>query len=132
MLRVLIAEANPTTRSALRLVLGAQPGVTVTGSLTTARRLVARALVVRPDAAIVGWELPGADVAVAVARLRQELPLLFILVLSDRPETRAAALAAGADAFVEKGEPPEQLLAALRRAPPAYRSAPAIRASTRK
>jgi hypothetical protein len=36
-----------------------------------------------------------------------------VIVLSGRVLARKAALAAGADAFVSKGDPPERLLAAI-------------------
>jgi DNA-binding NarL/FixJ family response regulator len=45
--------------------------------------------------------------------LHQEIPGAHIIALSSRPEARQAALAAHVDAFVSKGEPPEQLLAAI-------------------
>jgi DNA-binding NarL/FixJ family response regulator len=37
-----------------------------------------------------------------------------VIALSGRSEARLAALSAGADAFVSKGDPPERLLAAIR------------------
>ena len=45
--------------------------------------------------------------------LRQACPALSVIVLSGRPEAEDAALAAGADAFISKADPPEQLLAAI-------------------
>jgi CheY-like chemotaxis protein len=48
--------------------------------------------------------------------LRELCPGLPVIVLSGQPEVRRTALAAGADAFVSKADPPEQLLAALRSA----------------
>jgi DNA-binding NarL/FixJ family response regulator len=42
-----------------------------------------------------------------------DYPNLLVVVLSGRPEVRREALAAGADAFVSKVDPPERLLAAL-------------------
>ena len=41
-------------------------------------------------------------------------PESFVVALSGLPEARREALAAGADAFVSKGDPPEKLLAAVR------------------
>jgi DNA-binding NarL/FixJ family response regulator len=37
-----------------------------------------------------------------------------MIVMSGQPEVRRAALAAGADAFISKTDPPDQLLAALK------------------
>ena len=45
--------------------------------------------------------------------LRGIRPDLPVIALSGWPEARRASLDAGADAFVSKGDPPEQLLAAI-------------------
>jgi DNA-binding NarL/FixJ family response regulator len=37
-----------------------------------------------------------------------------VIVMSGQPEVRRAALAVGADAFISKTDPPDQLLAALK------------------
>jgi DNA-binding NarL/FixJ family response regulator len=39
---------------------------------------------------------------------------MHIIALSSRPGARPLALAAGADVFVSKGDPPDRLLAAIR------------------
>ena len=48
-----------------------------------------------------------------LATLREACPDLLVIVLSGRTEVRRAALGAGADAFVCKCDPPEQLLGAI-------------------
>jgi two-component system response regulator DesR len=115
--RVLIAGRGAVLRAALRHVLRFEPGVTADGSVASAEGLFAGARRTRPDLLLVDWDLwdpPAGGGAAAMARLRAQHPGLFLLALGG--ESRRAALAAGADAFVEKGEPPEGLLAALRAA----------------
>jgi DNA-binding NarL/FixJ family response regulator len=46
--------------------------------------------------------------------LRQACPQVAVIVLSAQPGAEKPALAAGANAFVSKADPPEQLLAAIR------------------
>jgi DNA-binding NarL/FixJ family response regulator len=48
-----------------------------------------------------------------LSALRRVCPNSFVIVLSGRMEVRRAALAAGADAFVYKCDPPERLLEAI-------------------
>ena len=67
----------------------------------------------RPDLVLLDWELPGQNGDSALVELRTAQPELVVIVLSGRPEARRAALAAGADAFVSKGDPPERLLAVV-------------------
>jgi CheY-like chemotaxis protein len=51
---------------------------------------------------------------------------LAVIVLSGQPEAEQDALDAGADAFVSKADPPEQLLAAMcASAPAALQGSPA-------
>jgi DNA-binding NarL/FixJ family response regulator len=45
--------------------------------------------------------------------LREAYPGLAVIVLSGHPEVEEAAVAAGADAFVSKADPPEVLLDAI-------------------
>ena len=49
-----------------------------------------------------------------LAELRALNDRLRIVVLSTQPEDRAAAIAAGADAFISKVDPPDQVLAVVR------------------
>jgi DNA-binding NarL/FixJ family response regulator len=67
----------------------------------------------RPDLVLLDWELPGQNDDPVLERLRMAWPGLLVVALSGRPEARRAALGAGADVFVSKGDPPERLLAAV-------------------
>lgn len=65
------------------------------------------------DLVLLDWELPDRGGAAILAGLRAARPGPVVIALSGRPEARRAALAAGADAFVSKRDPPERLLAAV-------------------
>jgi CheY-like chemotaxis protein len=58
--------------------------------------------------------MPVVDGLRATARIRREWPRVRVLILSLAVEARAEALAAGADAFVAKGDPEDLLLEAIR------------------
>ena len=112
-LRVLIVDDQPHVRSALRLLLQVKLGAATvgeTGDLEQALELVG---VEQPDLVLLDWELPAQGGAAALAELRTVCPGLAVIALSSRPEARQDALAAGADAFVSKGEPPERLMASV-------------------
>ena len=102
----------------MRLLLEQEPGVSIVGEAGETRDLLAEVQAVGLDVLMLDWELPGAhgDGAARgglLTTLRSYCPGLRVIALSSRPEARGAALAAGADAFVSKGDPPERLLAAL-------------------
>lgn len=113
-MRVLLAAPNPQFRWALRTVLGEEPTLTVIGEVSTGGSLVSQAGNLRPDLILVDWDLLENPHAGALAALRGFNAQRGILVISEQPESREAALLAGADAFLCKCDPPDQFLATLR------------------
>lgn len=122
-MRVLIADDQPEVRSALTLLLGQEAGLIVVGEAGDAAQALELATGQVPDLMLLDWELPGLRAAQNPAgsgqrllpALRARCPNLKVVALSGRPEARRAALTAGVDAFVSKGDPPERLLAAVDR-----------------
>jgi DNA-binding NarL/FixJ family response regulator len=112
--RVLLVDDEPTLCSALRLLLEQEAELTVVGEAKESNSAYHQAEVLQPDLLLLDWELPGTVGAAFVVRLRNDVPGLRIIALSSRPEARLAALDAGADAFVSKGDPPDSLLMAIR------------------
>jgi DNA-binding NarL/FixJ family response regulator len=128
-MRILLADDQPKVRFALRVLLERQPGLKVVGEAADADDLLTQMETACPDLVLLAWELPGhvlsprrpelVEGSKGLARgdllsaLRRVCPNSFVIVLSGRMEVRRAALAAGADAFVYKCDPPERLLAAI-------------------
>jgi DNA-binding NarL/FixJ family response regulator len=113
-MRILLADNRSKVRLGLRALLGQQPGLEIVGEAADAEELLAQVEAVCPDLALLGWRLEGTATVDLVPALREACPDLYVIVLSGRPEARRAALAAGADGFVSKADPPERLLAAIR------------------
>ncbi len=113
-IRVLLADDEAKVRSALRLLLELELGVTVVAEVSKAEGLLAKVRASGPDLVLLDWELPDLAAADLLSALRSLCPQPSVVALSGRPEARQAALAAGADAFISKGDPPERLLATLR------------------
>lgn len=97
----------------MRVLLERRSGFDVAGEAVNARELFVHVETIHPDLVLLGWELPGLAAAGSLSALRRICPGLYVIVLSGRPEARRAALAAGANAFVSKGDPPERLLEAI-------------------
>jgi two-component system response regulator DesR len=123
-MRILIADDQDRARYALRVLLMQQVGLQVVGEVANSQELLAQAQETAPDLILVDWELPGLAREGGLPALRNTCHAVQVVVLSSRPGARRAAQAAGADAFVSKGDPPERLLAVLRDAarPPSRRS----------
>jgi DNA-binding NarL/FixJ family response regulator len=89
-------------------------GLEIAGEAVDAEELIAEVETTCPDLVLLDWRLRGRAVTDLLHTLRRMCPDLYVIVLSGRPEERQMALAAGADAFVSKVDPPESLLAAIR------------------
>jgi len=113
--RILVADADPTVRSALRLVLSQAFGLHTLAEAADADDLRGAAALGAPDLVLLDWSLPGLRADADLAALRAWAPAAVVLIFSTRPDPRAAVLAAGADAFVCKADDPSLLLALLQR-----------------
>jgi DNA-binding NarL/FixJ family response regulator len=114
-MRVLLADEHATVLWALRTVIREQPGLTLVGEVLDMDSLLVHAQTLQPDLILLEWESLASPAACTLSVLRQLEFHPRVLVLSRKPESRQAALQAGADAFVSKADAPESLLAALRR-----------------
>lgn len=112
-MRILIADDQDRVRFALRILLAQQPGLELAGEASQARELLAQVQTAVPDIVLVECELPGLRETGGLRALRTAKPKMRIVALSSRVGARREALAAGADAFVSKGDPPEKVLAAV-------------------
>ena len=111
--RILIADGQTKVRFGLRVLLERQAGIEVAGEAVDADTLLAQVSGACPELILLAWDLPGAPVGQTLVDLRASCPGVLLIALSARPEARQEALAAGADAFVSKTAPPEQLLGAI-------------------
>jgi DNA-binding NarL/FixJ family response regulator len=112
-MRVLLADDEARVRSALRLLLEQKTELNVVGECASGEALPAQIASGCPDLLLLDWELPRLQDIGAVSALHAACPDLIVIALSGRPEARKAALAAGADTFVSKGDPPDRLLEVL-------------------
>ena len=113
-IRLVLVDDDERTRRALRALFATCPDLEVVGEAadgSEALGLVARE---RPDVAVMDLRLPVLDGLQATRRIKQRWPGVRVLVLTLDAEARDEALAAGADAFVAKGDPEDALLKAIR------------------
>ncbi|MFI0824568.1 response regulator [Streptomyces roseolus] len=114
--RVLLAEDQGTVRGALALLLGMEADIEVVARVGRGDEIVGRALLARPDVALLDIELPGRSGLDAAAELRDEVPDCRVLILttSGRPGHLRRAMEAGAAGFLVKDGPVEELAEAIR------------------
>ena len=115
MTRVFVADAKPEERSALQLVL-LDLNMQVVGEADNWLSTLANAPATRLDMLLVDWDLLPVDLGMqALSELRLACPNSIVVVLISHLDARQqAALSAGADAFISKGETPVRVAERLR------------------
>ncbi len=69
----------------------------------------------RPDLIVVDWDMVAYEFGAALPKLREACPAAVVIVLISHLDSRhQAALSAGADSFISKGETSEQVAERLR------------------
>lgn len=119
-IRLLIADDQANIRSAFRMILGAQPDMTVVGEAADGLTTVEQAQRLRPDVVLVDVRMPGLDGLEVTRRLAGpdvDDPLRVVVVTTfDLDEYVHAALRNGACGFVLKRSSPALLAEAVRAA----------------
>jgi CheY-like chemotaxis protein len=115
LLRVLLADDHEIVREGLISLLSEEGGIQVVGEAANGREAVDLADQLMPDVVIMDVSMPLINGDEATRQIKQHLPKTRIVALSmfDEPETIERMYAAGAEAYVLKTAPSEELLAAI-------------------
>src|SRR5438876_5963839 len=115
-IRILILEEHPLLRHGIADYLNCQPDVIVCGEADNIRDARQKIQECKPELLLIALRLGTGDSLEFVKSLKSERPALLILVYSAFEETIFAerALRAGAEGYVMKKAPKEELLRAIR------------------
>ena len=116
MIRVLLADDEELVRTGLRMILDAEPDITVVGDAVDGADAVAQAEALAPDVVLMDIRMPRMDGLEATRRIgaTRSGPKIVVLTTFDLDEHVYAALAAGASGFLLKDAPASQLVHAIR------------------
>ncbi|MEU6724802.1 response regulator transcription factor [Nonomuraea wenchangensis] len=114
--RILIADDQEGIRSAFRMILDAQPDMTVVAEAADGRTAIHTARTIRPDVVLADIRMPGAD-GIEVARALADTDIHVVIVTTfGLDEYVHAALRHGASGFILKRSGPTLLIEAIRAA----------------
>jgi len=111
--KILIVDDQPRARQSLRALLSTWPAAAEIREAVDGHEAVRLAQETQPDVVLMDVRMPVMNGLQATRIIKSCWPQIQVVVLTLYGEYEAEALAAGADAFIGKGEPPDRLLAAL-------------------
>ncbi|MEU6991361.1 response regulator transcription factor [Streptomyces sp. NPDC046465] len=114
---LLIADDDEVTRSGLRTLLAAQPGIAVVGEAADGVEAVEQARRLRPDVVLMDVRMPRRNGIEATRQLLAESaepPRVVVITTFENDDYVTAALGAGASGFVLKRLPVRQIAEAVR------------------
>jgi DNA-binding NarL/FixJ family response regulator len=114
--RVLVVDDAANLRELLTVLLDVEDDFEVVGTAADGAQALERADALEPDIVLLDLAMPVMDGLQALPALRDRLPNARIVIFSGFEHEALAreALAAGADAYIEKGTSVMQLVARLR------------------
>jgi DNA-binding NarL/FixJ family response regulator len=115
-IRIALVDDQELVRTGFRMVLEAQPDMTVVGEAADGLAAIEFARAHTADVMVMDARMPRLDGVAATRQIRQagDRPRVLMLTTFDLDEYAFAALKAGASGFLLKDVPPEELLFAIR------------------
>lgn len=116
MITLMLADDHAMLREGLRSKFANSPDIEVLGEAASAKELMTKIATLNPSVMILDMKLPDANGVTLIHQIKTALPNCKIVVLTMYDHVRYAvhALESGANGFVVKGAPFEELLQAIR------------------
>jgi NarL family two-component system response regulator LiaR len=123
MIRIVLADDHPIVREGLRAVLETQPDFEVIAEAETGDEALRETLALRPDILLLDLEMPVLDGVDTIRRLRQQQQQrtnginqvgIIVFTAFDNDERIIHAVQAGANGYLLKGAPRDEIFKAIR------------------
>lgn len=115
-IRILVADDHPIVRDGLIAILSTQPDFALVGTAADGREVVRQVEALRPDVLLLDLAMPEMDGVEALGHVRLRSPETRVIVFTafDTDERILAAVRAGAQGYLLKGAPRDDIFRAVR------------------
>ncbi|SDR20670.1 two component transcriptional regulator, LuxR family [Rhizobiales bacterium GAS113] len=113
---ILLADDHPVVRDGLAAMLATEPDFHVVGMAATGAEAMRRVTELKPDIVLLDLEMPSGNGVEVIEHLRAEASPTKVIVFTafDQDEQIMAAIRAGAQGYLLKGAPRQELFRAIR------------------
>ena len=115
-IRILIADDHPVVRDGLAAILSTQADFEVVGEASSGQEVIGQVAKLEPHVVLLDLEMPELDGVETLELLRESHPEIRAIVFTafDTDERILSAVQAGAQGYLLKGAPRDELFAAVR------------------
>ncbi len=116
LIHLLIVDDHPVVRDGLRAMLSTQPDFQVVGEAVNGVEAVRLAAHLKPDVILLDLEMPDLDGVTVLAHIHATDPQARVIIVTayDTDERIVQAVVAGAQGYLLKGAPREEIFHAIR------------------
>ena len=112
--RILIVDDNHSFRKGMQALLEIQPDMQVVGQAPNGHKALELVEELLPDIVLLDAQMPGMSGVEVTRKIKSRWMQMKVILMTMYADYRSKAIAAGADAFLSKGIPPEHTLAVIR------------------
>jgi DNA-binding NarL/FixJ family response regulator len=114
MTRIMIVEDNLRARRALKALISQQAGIEIAAEASNGQEALQTINEQIPDIVLMDVCMPVMDGLEATRLIKAKWPRIRVIILTMYPQNRVEAFETGADAFLLKGCPVEELMSVIR------------------
>ena len=114
LIKILIVDDSAAVRDSLCSILSPHADFKIVGEAVDGLDAIDKANYLHPDVIVIDAQMPGMDGAEATRHIKERFPKIRILLLTVHTSYIEEALAAGADGYLMKDCPREELCRAIK------------------